>query len=141
MILGSRNVENYFPEYHFVLEQEEREKVLEQLDKDSLELSKAIEANDAGLSSHIARAPEFINKNKNTLCKNCKFLQRNVNALIAVGIVSIIVPFSLSAILLLEDLRPQAEAAMEAGFAYLMCSIVIIVATPLFFDWYYFRSK
>jgi hypothetical protein len=57
--------------------------------------------------------------------------ERFTNTFVAIAIVTVIIPFSVSAILILNPTYPgNAVQLMTAGFLYLIVGIVIIVLIP-----------
>jgi hypothetical protein len=56
---------------------------------------------------------------------------RYINALIAVAIVTILIPFCFSAIALLDGDLSFAEDQMRAGLVYLLMTVIAIILFPL----------
>jgi hypothetical protein len=56
--------------------------------------------------------------------------QRGMNIIIAIAIVTVIVPFSVSAIMILSPDKDPAAGVAYGGFLYLIVGIIFIVVIP-----------
>jgi hypothetical protein len=49
MINGAQEVNNYFPEYHLTLSEDERKRILQRIESDALDLKNGVDSKDANL--------------------------------------------------------------------------------------------
>lgn len=74
IIMGETfNTSEYFAQYNMTLDESQRQRILEKVDRHAIELQNGIEKNVANLVGHIADSLTYLNNGNNWYCSSCPY--------------------------------------------------------------------